>query len=259
MGMLIILSPAKIMNMSSSVEREIPGSIPEYVKESEFLAAQMRKFSETELEGLLKISGKLAKENYERYRRFGSLSNPRKQAILAYNGSVFKEIDSGTFSVSDFEYAQDHLRIISTLYGLVRPCDLIQAYRIAFGVKLNGKDGGDLYDFWLPKLTVPLVKATKKVGGVLVNLASMDVQGALKMGELRENLTVLTPEFQELRDGKYETVRTYAKMARGAMARYIILNRVEDSEELKSFSWDGFTFNPGISDEEHYIFTRVKR
>ena len=253
--MLVILSPAKTMDMSV-VEQEFPGTTPEYMEEAEYLAEHMRHFSASELEKMLKISPKLAAENYERYQRFGSLSNSRKQALFAYNGSVFKAIDPNSFSLEDLKYAQDRVRIISTLYGLVRPLDLIQAYRIAFAVKL---DGANLYDYWVPKLTTPLLEDVRKVGGIMVNLASMDIQGALKMDELRKEVRVITPEFQEWRDGKYETVRTYAKIARGTMTRYIVMNRVEEPEELKAFNEDGYTFNADLSDEERYFFTRIKK
>lgn len=256
--MLIILSPAKTMDMSV-VENEIPGTMPVYAEEAEYLAERMRRFSPSDLENVLKISDKLARENYERYQQFGRLSNPRKQALLAYNGSVFKAIDPASFSVDDLKYAQNHLLVISTLYGLVRPLDLIQAYRIAFAVKLNGADGGDLYDYWTPKLTLPLLDAVRAAGGVLVNLASLDIQGALQMDVIREKVRVITPEFQEWRDGKYETIRTYAKVARGVMTRHILLNRVEDPEELKAFQWDGFAFDPELSDDSRYFFTRVKK
>ena len=252
--MLVILSPAKTMDMSV-VEQELPGTTPEYAEEAEYLAEQMRRFSASELEKMLKISPKLAAENYERYQKFGSLSNPRKQALLAYNGSVFKAIDPASFSLEDLKYAQNRVRIISTLYGLVRPLDLIQAYRIAFAVKL---DGANLYDYWVPKLTTPLLEDVRKVGGVMVNLASMDIQGALKMDELRKEVRVITPEFQEWRNGKYETIRTYAKQARGAMTRYILLHRLETPEEIIRFEWEGFQFNKEISDTERYIFTRAR-
>ena len=120
-------------------------------------------------------------------------------------------------------------------------------------------DGANLYDYWVPKLTTPLLEDVRKVGGIMVNLASMDIQGALKMDELRKEVRVITPEFQEWRDGKYETVRTYAKIARGTMTRYIVMNRVEEPEELKAFNEDGYTFNADLSDEEHYFFTRIKK
>ena len=226
----------------SVVEQELPGTTPEYAEEAEYLAEQMRRFSASELEKMLKISPKLAAENYERYQKFGSLSNPRKQALLAYNGSVFKAIDPASFSLEDLKYAQNRVRIISTLYGLVRPLD-----------------GANLYDYWVPKLTTPLLEDVRKVGGVMVNLASMDIQGALKMDELRKEVRVITPEFQEWREGKYETVRTYAKIARGTMTRYIVMHRVEDPEELKAFHGDGYAFNADLSDEEHYFFTRIKK
>lgn len=252
--MLIILSPAKTMDMRKA-DIAIPESRPKYVKDAEFLAEKMQYYSVQELEKLLKVSEKLAEENHTRYEVFDSPHNPEKQAILAYNGSVFREIKASSFSEDDFHYAQDRLRIVSTLYGLVRPLDMIKAYRLAYSLKLKGMDG-NLYDYWLPKLTAPLLADVKKVGGVLVNLASLDVLGALKMDEIRKAVRVVTPEFQEYRQGKYETIRTYAKQARGAMTRHILLNRIEDPEKLRAFEWNKFRWNKDLSDREKYVFTR---
>lgn len=252
--MLIILSPAKTMDMRET-HIAVPESRAEYVKDAEFLAEKMQYYSVQELEKLLKVSEKLAEENHMRYEVFDSPHNPEKQAILAYNGSVFKEIKAVSFSEDDFHYAQNHLRIISTMYGLVRPLDLIKAYRLAYSLKLKGMTG-NLYDYWLPKLTDPLITDVKKAGGILINLASLDVLGALKMDEIRKSVRVITPEFQEYRNGKYETIRTYAKQARGAMTRHILLNRIENPEKLRTFEWNDFRWNKKISDEEKYIFTR---
>lgn len=252
--MLIILSPAKTMDMSDAANSP-KGTQPEYEKEAEYLASEMKRYPVAELKKLLKVSDKIAAINYERYQQFDSVHTPCKPALLAYNGSVFKAIQAATFSAEDFSYAQGRMRIISTLYGLVRPLDLIKAYRIAFYLKL-GNQPGDLYGYWLPKLTQPLVKAVKEAGGTLINLASLDVLEALQMNVLEKEVTVITPEFKELRNGKYETVRTYAKIARGEMSRHIIQNRIEQPGELKEFSWDGFTFNKDLSDEKNYIFTR---
>lgn len=252
--MLIILSPAKTMDMRKT-NITVPESKPQYVKEAEFLAEKMQYYSVQELEKLLKVSEKLAEENYIRYEVFDSPHNPEKQAILAYNGSVFKEIKASSFSEEDFHYAQDRLRIISTMYGAVRPLDMIRAYRLAYSLKLKDMSG-NLYDYWLPKLTDPLIADIKKAGGILVNLASLDVLGALKMDEIRKAVRVITPEFQEYRNGKYETIRTYAKQARGAMTRYILLNRIEEPEKLLAFEWDRFRWNKELSDEEKYVFTR---
>lgn len=254
--MLIILSPAKTMDMSVSVT--LPkGTFPPYDKEAEFLASEMKKYSVPELEKLLKVSKNLAEINYERYQQFDLPDAPRKPALLAYNGSVFKAIGTDRFTPGDFAYAQERIRIISTLYGLVRPLDMIKAYRIAFYLKL-GNNKNDLYQYWLPRLTQPLISAVQKTGGVLVNLASLDVLGALRMDLIAKDVRVISPEFKELRKGKYETIRTYAKIARGKMCGEIILKRIESPETLKQFEWNGFSFNPEISDDKNYIFTRKK-
>lgn len=257
MPMLIILSPAKTMDMTGKNIR-IRATKAIFAQEAEALAKKMRHYSEEELEKLLKISKSLAEENFRRYQQFDAPSNPVCPAILAYNGSVFKNIQVSTFSEEDFCYAQEHLRIISTMYGIVRPLDGIKAYRIAYPLKIEGMNGKNLYDYWLPKLTEPLLKDIKKVGGILVNLASLDVLGALNMEVLRHEVKVITPEFQEERNGKYETIRTYAKLARGVMTRYILLNRVESPEKLKEFEWERFRYNKKISDQEKFIFTRKR-
>lgn len=252
--MLIILSPAKAMDMKKT-NLVVPESRPKYAEDAEFLAEKMQYYSVQELEKLLKVSEKLAEENHTRYEVFDSPHNPEKQAILAYNGSVFKEINASSFSENDFHYAQERLRIVSTMYGLVRPLDMIKAYRLAYSLKLKGMEG-NLYNYWLPKLTAPLIADIKKAGGILVNLASLDVLGALKMDEIRKAVRVITPEFQVYRYGKYETIRTYAKQARGAMTRYILLNRIENPEKLRAFEWNNFRWNRDLSNEESYIFTR---
>jgi len=144
------------------------------------------------------------------------------------------------------------------LYGLLRPLDLIKAYRLAYTLKLKGLNLKNLYEYWLPKLTAPLIGDVKRSDGILINLASLDVWGAFDEKELRAQVRVITPEFQEWRNGKYETIRTYAKQARGAMTRYILLHRLETPEEIIRFEWEGFQFNKEISDTERYIFTRAR-
>lgn len=253
--MLIILSPAKTMDMST-VPLSIPATEPVFKSEAEQLAHKMQKFSVKELEKILKISPKLAEMNFTRYQQFDQISTPSKQAVLAYNGSVFKEMRPMEFSKADFNYAQEHLRMISTLYGLVRPLDLIKAYRIAFSLKFGNTGGEELYDFWLPKLTEPLIEDVQKSGGILVNLASLDVLKALKMEEIKKQVQVISPEFQVFRNGKYETIRTYAKLARGAMARHIILNRIDSAAKLRSFEWEGFKINEKLSDGQKYVYIR---
>ena len=182
--MLIILSPAKTMDMSPAPVG-IPVTEAEFRNDAELLAAKMRRYSLEELATLLKISPKLARENYTRYQQFDAPENSTKQALLAYNGSVFKHMAPGAWSVEDLEYAQTHLRIVSTLYGLLRPLDRIKAYRMTYEVKLQGLSG-NLYDYWQPVLTDPLIAAVNNAGGVLVNLASLDVLGAFDMARVRQ-------------------------------------------------------------------------
>lgn len=253
--MLIILSPAKTMDMSP-IKNVETGTFPQFNNDAEFIASKMRNYSREQLQLLLQISNKLTDINYERYQQFDDISCPVKQAILAYTGSVYQHIDPTTFTAKDYQYAQEHLRIISTLYGLIRPLDLIKAYRIAFKIKLKGLKENNLYDYWLSKLTQPLIQDVQKNGHILINLASLDVLGALDMERLQKETRVITPEFKELRNGKYETIRTYAKMARGEMTRYILKKRIESPENLKKFKWDGFIYRKELSDDQHYIFTK---
>lgn len=252
--MLILLSPAKTMNMSPTAI-QIHESSPRFENEAELLAGKMRLYSPEELAKLLKISPQLAAVNYDRYQRFNNQDTPRKAALFAYDGSVFKAISAGDFSPEDLTYAQERIRIISTLYGVVRPLDRIKAYRIAFNLKLQDLPG-NLYNYWHNKLTDTLIDDCTMVGGLVVNLASLDIQASLEMARLCGECSVITPEFWDMKHGKYEPIRTYTKIARGAMARFIIKERVETLEALMAFSWSGYKFNSTLSDEKRYIYTR---
>ena len=218
--MLIILSPAKTMDMKTLGDT-YPFTWPLFQQDADLLVGKMQQYGVEELQKLLKVSKSLAEENYNRYQKFDQADTPMKQALFAYNGSVFKTMQTDTIPVADLGYIQDHLRIVSVLYGLLRPLDLIKAYRLAYTLKLKGLNLKNLYEYWLPKLTAPLIGDVKRSGGILINLASLDVWGAFDEKELRAQVRVITPEFQEWRNGKYETIRTYAKQARGAMTRYI--------------------------------------
>lgn len=253
--MLILLSPAKTMDDQPG-KNDPAGTFPLFKEDALLIASHIREYSRDQLQILLQLSNKLTDINYERYQQFTSPQAPQRPALLAYAGSVFKHLNPGTFSPKDYQYAQSHVRIVSTLYGLLRPLDLIQAYRIAFKLKIKGMKEKDLYEYWYPKLTTPLIEDTQKSGGILVNLASLDIQAALDMEQLGREVRVITPEFKELRNGKYETIRTYAKMARGEMTRYILLNRLTKPEELQKFQWDGFRYNARLSEGDRYIFTK---
>lgn len=253
--MLILLSPAKTMDALPG-KNDPAGTSPFFQEDALFIASHLSEYSREQLQILLQISNKLTDINYKRYQQFTSSYASARPAILAYTGTVFKHLRPETFSPEDYQYAQRHIRIISTLYGLLRPLDLIQAYRLAFKLKIKNIEEKDLYEYWRPKLTAPLIESIQKSGDILINLASLDIQGALDMKRLEKEVRVVTPEFKELRNGKYETIRTYAKMARGEMTRYILLNRLNKPEELQGFQWDGFRYNAELSDTHRYIFTK---
>ena len=251
--MLILLSPAKSMDTSQR-HQLLNTTHPQFNTEANLLATKMGCYNIQELAKLLKISPTLAQSTFDRYATFDDSKTPQTPALLAYTGSVFKEIKTTNFTQEEFDFAQQHLRIVSVLYGLLRPLDCIKAYRAEYNLKLEGL-GGDLDKFWQPRLTSQLIEDIKKAGGVLINLASLDILPALETKRLAEAVTIITPEFKSLKGGKYETIRTYTKMARGAMANYILTNKICDPQLLKEFTFREFAFNKEQSTDQNYIFT----
>lgn len=252
--MLTLISPAK--TMESKARRDInSSSLPRFQDEANFLASKIALLPKVKLQKMLKMSDKLTESTFEQYSHFGDSKNQLIPSILAYNGTVFKEIKVMEYSQDDFDYLQNHLVIISVLYGLLRPLDMIENYRAEYKMKILGDKEGDLYKFWQPKLTNQLIEDVKKRGGVMVNLGSLDLQPALDMKLLRESVSVITPEFKELRSGKWATIRTYAKVARGSMTNFIIKNRIEDPIELKKFTFREYSYNSELSTEDNYIYT----
>jgi len=251
--MQIIISPAKTINTKSS-GKTLAKSTLQFANEAKEIALYMAQYSVEDLERLLKISPKLALETFKRFEAFHSDEAPSLQAILAYTGMVYKHIAPADFSDEDFLYAHEHLRIASPFYGVVRPLDVIKAYRMEYDVKLPELGRITMSDYWKPKLTRSFVKDVKKNGGVLINLASMDIQSSFNWKLLEQEVRVITPEFKMWKKGKLDTVTIYAKMARGEMTRFILKNRIENPEELKVFDWEGFTFNSELSEENRYVF-----
>jgi hypothetical protein len=254
--MIITISPAK------SLDFKKPGpegavSTPEFTKEAAYLAGEIRKRSVTGLRELLKVSAKLARENHERFR----LWNPdaglpdAKQAILAYSGDAFRGLDAGSLSAADLEWAQGHLRILSGMYGILRPLDLILPYRLEFATKLGFHKYKDLYEYWDQKLESSLKNLKAIEGsGILVNLASAGYYRAIDPE--KTGFTVYTPVFKEYRNGGYRFLSVYGKKARGMMARFIIERRMEDPEEMKLFNSDGYYYNDPLSGDREWVFTR---
>ena len=176
-------------------------------------------------------------------------------AVCAYTGTVFKRILPKDFSAEDFRYAQEHLRITSFLYGLLRPLDGIKPYRLEGDVRLPEKGGISMFDYWKPLLTDYFIEEIKNCGGVLINLASAEMKDLFDWKQVEQEVRVITPEFQVWKAGQPKTVVIYAKMCRGEMTRFIVKNRLECPEELKSFSWEGFVWDEIRSTENVWHFS----
>ncbi len=254
--MLILLSPAKNMNFDPAP----PGlgfSKPDFLKEAREIAEAARALTPAKLGKLMDISAKLAVLNHERFQAFrGDMkSNGQKQAALAFNGEVYLGLSAKTMTAEDFAFAQDHLRILSGLYGLLRPLDAIEPYRLEMGSALKNPRGKTLYVFWGDSLS----KAINKIvaghdDGALVNLASNEYFSAVDAGALKG--AVVTPTFREEKNGKLRSLQFFAKRARGLMARWAIDNRVTRAADLKEFAADGYEFQPNLSSARDWFFTR---
>ncbi len=254
--MLVVVSPAKNLDFES----EIPVSQftqPAMLEDTERLMEVCRTLSPADLSSLMKISDKLATLNANRFAEFSTPFSPdnARQAMYAFNGDVYTGLDAYSLDSGTVEYAQKHLRILSGLYGLLRPLDLMQAYRLEMGTKLANSEGKDLYAFWDDRITYMLNKALEEQGdNVLINLASNEYFKAVKKKSL--DGMIITPTFKDCKNGQYKIISFFAKKARGLMARYILENRVEDVEGLKNFDVDGYVFSEEQSSSTELVFLR---
>jgi cytoplasmic iron level regulating protein YaaA (DUF328/UPF0246 family) len=254
--MLVVVSPAKNLDFESSIPVS-DFTQPAMLEDTNRLMAVCRTLSPADLSSLMKISDKLATLNANRFAEFSTpfTADNARQAMYAFNGDVYIGLDAYTLSEDSVAYAQNHLRILSGLYGLLRPLDLMQAYRLEMGTKLANPDGKDLYEFWDDRITQVLNDAMEEQGdNVLVNLASNEYFKAVKKKQL--NGMVITPTFKDCKNGQYKIISFFAKKARGLMARYIIENRVEDVEGLKAFDVDGYVFSEEQSSSTELVFLR---
>lgn len=251
--MHIILSPAKTMAGTSKIKAPAETK-PLFRKEANEIALSMAQFPAEELGRLLKLSPKLAAETYHRFQDFHTTEIKPLQAILAYTGVVFKNINPRDFTEADFYFAQEHLRFASFGYGLLRPLDLIKPYRMEHDIKLPELGEGNMYHFWRPRQTQLLIDEVKADGGSLIYLASMDIQPSFDWKKVEQSVRVIMPDFKVWKNGKADTIVIYAKMARGQMTRHIIKNRISDPEELKGFSWEGFSYHEEMSEGNKWVF-----
>lgn len=250
--MLILISPAKSLDYSISEFKE--HTLPDFTSDIKALVSVMKKKSAKEIAELMHVSENLAVLNEERYKTFQKEFTPEnsKQAILAFNGDVYTKIDVDNYSAADFEFAQDHLRILSGLYGLLKPLDLIQPYRLEMGTRLETKKGKNLYEYWDKKIAKTINEAAG--GRPVVNLASQEYFKAVHLKTLKSPLVNI--HFREFKDGTYQTIGIFAKQARGMMTNFAIKNRIEDPEELKSFNLEGYEFSAPMSDKTDWVFIR---
>jgi len=255
--MLIIISPAKILNLKpQSIISDF--TIPEFLKKSEALIHYMRELSIDDLADLYGTNMAIAKTNYSRFYNWQlpfTIENS-KQAILMFNGEVYNGLDAKTLSLDDFTYLQNHLRILSGLYGVIRPLDLIQPYRLEIGSKFEPLEYNSLYEYWGNTITLKLNEILKQnnKSQILVNLASGEYFKSVNKKLLKAK--VIDVEFYELQVDKLKTIVVYTKKARGLMARYIIQNKIEDPELLKNFNVERYWFNPELSTSDKFVFVR---
>jgi len=254
--MLMVISPAKTLDYESplAIQRFTQ---PALLEKSHQLIDVARDLSPAQISSLMGISDKLAHLNADRFNQWQppfSLENAR-QAILAFKGDVYTGLQAETFSDDDFDFAQQHLRMLSGLYGLLRPLDLMQPYRLEMGIKLANPAGKDLYGFWGDLLTEKLNEAIAEQGDdVLINLASDEYFKAIKPKKL--NAKLIKPVFLDEKNGKFKVISFYAKKARGLMSRYVIQNRLTNPAQLKKFDVDGYFLDGAESSENELVFKR---
>ena len=253
--MLMIISPAKTLDFEHPSTSE--HTIPDALERSQELINILNRMDSFELAELMKISMKLADLNAARFRAWQMPFTPdnAKQSLFAFRGDVYTGLDADTLKADDIAFTQKHLRILSGLYGLLRPLDLIQAYRLEMGTRLANERGANLYGFWDSLITKQLNQAIKEQeDNFLINLASNEYFKAVKVKEL--GAEIITPVFKEKRDSGYKIISFSAKKARGMMCRYIIDNKITEPDKLKEFDLDHYTFNEGLSSGNDWVFTR---
>lgn len=253
--MLTVISPAKTLDFDtpSHTDRHTE---PRFLSQSQQLIDQLKKLSSQEIASLMKVSDKLAGLNMARFQQWKTPFTEKnaKQAILAFKGDVYTGLDAETLDEQDLDFAQQHLRILSGLYGVLRPLDLMQPYRLEMGTPFQNKAGRDLYAFWGEQLQKSLEAEPALQDGVLINLASNEYFKAVNAKKLKA--TIITPVFKDWKNGQYKMISFYAKKARGLMSRYIIDQKINSPEKLKQFDSEGYRYSEEMSQKNDWVFIR---
>lgn len=253
--MLAVISPAKTLDFDTPAHIDA-ATLPRFLPQSQQLIKVLRQKTPAEIASLMKLSDKLAGLNVARFSRWEMPfdANNAKQAVLAFQGDVYTGLAAETLDVDRLDFAQQHLRILSGLYGVLRPLDLMQAYRLEMGTKLTNPAGGNLYDFWGDSLRQSIEAEPALADGVLINLASNEYSKALQLKQFKGR--VVTPVFKDWKNGEYKIISFYAKKARGLMSRYLIDHRIDQPDGLKDFDSVGYQYQPDLSASDTWVFTR---
>lgn len=257
--MLAIISPAKTLDFDTELP-SLKVTQPQFLEQSAELIKQLRFLSEMDLQEIMQISSNLASLNHQRYQSWSrpfSEDNARP-ALLAFKGDVYTGFTLDEYSSHDYTFAQKHLRILSGLYGLLRPLDLIQAYRLEMRTSLKNSEGDDLYAFWQKQVTTALIIAVKSIKEkTLINLASKEYFKAIDTNTLESaGIRIITPQFKDWKNGTYKFITFYGKKARGMMVNYLIQHELKQADELKAFDTAGYSFNQELSQTDDWVFTR---
>ncbi len=253
--MIAVISPAKTLDFETQINHE--RTLPVFQKDALKLIDVLTEKSEKEVQNLMSISEKLATLNVERYHNFTKKKDPvhAKQAMFAFQGDVYQGLEAEKFNKKEVDFAQDHLRILSGLYGVLRPLDLIQPYRLEMGTQLAVNGDKNLYEFWKEKVGKQLKKDLKKQGdNVIINLASVEYFKSVNTKSLKAQ--IIDVDFKDFKNGEYKVISFYAKKARGLMSKYIIDNQIDSVDNLKGFDYEGYYFDDAASTETTLAFKR---
>ncbi len=254
--MLILISPAKTLDFETPAKTRT-ATQPVFLEDSKQLIEELQKLPSNGVSKLMSISSRLGDLNHERFMnwRLPFTKNNAKQCVLAFKGDVYTGLDAQSLSKTELKFAQDHLRILSGLYGVLRPLDLMQAYRLEMGSSLKNERGTDLYSFWGDRITEAINQSLiAQNDNIVINLASNEYFKSVKPKQL--NARIITPVFKDRKSGQYKLISFFAKKARGLMARYIIQNQLTDPEDIKTFDVTGYSFSKRLTKADKWVFTR---
>lgn len=254
--MIILLSPAKTLDYKTKPSVN-ESSLPVFQKQAKSIASEMKKHSAKQISELMEISMDLAQLNFERYQNWNKDETlaPLKQAIYAYKGDVYLGLNAYKWEKDKIDFAQQNLRILSGLYGYLKPLDLIKPYRLEMGTKVKIKTQPDLYHFWKNRITKAVIEDSDNLNSnYIINLASVEYSSVIDFKKLK--LKVISPQFLDSKNGTYKMISFFAKKARGMMASYLCGNKITNAEDIIGFSQDGYMYNPQLSLEDKPVFTR---